>query len=122
MGYSAEAQILSGNFHVYNNDLQPTCDSQEFTSLATNLGASHFMSMRVTRDGLERQTPSYKRECSECLFDWSTMYLGLNRVADTSGYGWDRVGKGLCQVCLTWERDTFCQTHSDPDSNIEYSK
>ena len=105
--FDAEAQILNGNFAVYKND---HCKSVQFTDLAANLGASHTMSMRVTKFGLERQAPSYKKECSNCLFDWSTMYLGLNRVADTSGYGWDRVGKGLCQVCLTWEPRNFCQT------------
>ena len=113
MGYSAEAQILNGNFAVYKND---HCQSVQYTSLAASLGASHTMSMRVTAHGLERQSlpavpGNYKKVClgdpgneHGCLFDWSTMYLGMNRVVD----GNYRQGKGLCKVCLTWEPASFC--------------
>ena len=111
--FDAEAQILNGNFAVYKND---HCQSVQFTDLAANLGASHTMSMRVTKYGLERQSlpavpGNHKQVCNnKCLFDWSTMYLGMNRVVTNGSFGSDRVGSGLCKVCLTWEPRSFCQT------------
>jgi len=116
LGYSAEAQILNGIFKVYKNDLPQQCKSEEFTDLAANLGASHTMSMRVTKYGLERQSlpavpGNHKQVCNDkCLFDWSTMYLGMNRVVTNGSFGSDRVGSGLCKVCLTWEPRSFCKT------------
>ena len=116
--FDTEAQILDGRFKVYKND---HCDSIAHSTFDSVLGSTHSMTMKVTKYGLQRlsvpEGDNFERVCNDkCLFDWSTMYLGLNRVVGTSL----RSGEGMCKVCFTWEPRSFCkQTIEQADSRLE---
>ena len=81
---------------MWNND---HCGSGQCTDAAADLSNENSLHMFVSESLFMRIQSQYFTCNNNCLFNWSDMYLGMNRVVGGSY----RSGSGLCHVCLKWE-------------------
>ena len=106
--YDAEIHSYNTGMYVFKNDYQGSdiLEARAPVKSAMLIRLSKFQMYATNYEGY-----NYYNQ-SEGLFVFDTMYMGLNRVVDSSRWSSRRTGRGLCSVCIYFLKDSVASLHA----------
>ena len=107
--YDAEIHSYNSGMYVFENDYQGS------DILAASASVKSAMLIRLSK--FQMYATNYEGynyyNAHKGLFAFDTMYIGLNRVVDSSRWSSRRTGRGLCSVCIYFLKESTASLH-DP--------
>ena len=110
--HHAEIHSYNTGMYVFKNDYQGS------DILEASASVKSVMLIRLSKFQMYA-TNYYKQH--KGLFVFDTMYMGLNRVVDSSRWSSRRTGRGLCSVCIYFLKDSVASLHAPrrPISSVD---
>ena len=107
--YDAEIHSYNSGMYVFENDYQGS------DILAASASVKSAMLIRLSK--FQMYATNYEGynyyNAHKGPFAFDTMYMGLNRVVDSSRWSSRRIGRGLCSVCIYFLKESTASLH-DP--------